>query len=92
MNEHRFFLTALFLAVLYSIIKLYQPFLMIITIASLLAMATYNINLKLYRLLKNRHLAALLSTLLLSVLLFGPLVYSITSIGTIVNTFDISMI
>ena len=47
MNEHRFFLTAIFLAVLYSIIKLYEPFLMIITIASLLAIATYNVNLKL---------------------------------------------
>lgn len=92
MNEHRFFLTALFLAVLYSIIQLYQPFLMIITIASLLAIATYNINIKLYTLTHHRHVAALLSTLLLSVLLFGPLVYSLTSIGTIVNTFDFTMI
>ena len=92
MNEHRFFLTAIFLAVLFSIIKLYQPFLMIIAIASLLAMATYNLNLKLYGLTKNRHLAAVLSTMLLSLLLFGPIVYTITSVGSIVNNFDFSMI
>lgn len=92
MNEHRFFLTAIFLAVLFSIVKLYQPFLMIIAIASLLAMATYNLNLKLYRITKNRHIATILSTLLLSFLLFGPIVYTITSVGTIVNNFDFSMI
>ena len=92
MNEHRFFLTAIFLAVLFSILKLYQPFLMIIAIASLLAMATYSLNLKLYGLTKNRHLAAALSTLFLSVLLFGPIVYTLTSIGGIVNNFDFSMI
>jgi len=92
MNEHRFFLTAIFLAVLFSIIKLYEPFLMIIAIASLLAMATYNLNLKLYAVTKNRHIAAILSTAFLSLLLFGPIVYTITSVGSIVNNFDFSMI
>lgn len=92
MNEHRFFLTAIFLVVLVSLLKLYQPFLMIIAIASLLAMATYTINFKLYKLTKNRHIAAILSTFLLSLLLFGPLIYSLTSIGAIVNNFDFAMI
>ncbi len=92
MNEHRFFLTALFLAVLYSVIKLYEPFLMVMAIASLLAMAMYNINLYLYKIVKNRYISAFLSTLLLSLLLFGPLVYSLTSLGLIVNNFDFSMV
>ncbi|AFL67762.1 AI-2E family transporter [Sulfurospirillum barnesii] len=92
MNEHRFFLTAIFLVVLVSLLKLYQPFLMIIAIASLLAMATYTINFKLYKFTKNRHVAAILSTSLLSLLLFGPLIYSLTSIGSIVNNFDFAMI
>lgn len=92
MNEHRFFLTAIFLAVLYSIIKLYEPFLMIITIASLLAIATYNVNLKLNSLSHSRYIAASLSTLFLSALLFGPIVYSLTSIGNIVNNFDFSIV
>ena len=88
MNEHRFFLTAIFLAVLFSIIKLYEPFLMIITIASLLAIATYNINYKLDILFRNRYIAAFLSTALMSILFFGPIVYTITSVGGLVNTFD----
>lgn len=92
LNEHRFFLTALFLAVLYSIVKLYEPFLMIIAIASLLAMAMYNINFSLYRLVRNRYLSASLSTCLLSLLLFGPLLYSLTSIGAIVNNFDFTLV
>ena len=92
MNEHRFFLTAIFLAVLYSIVKLYEPFLMIITIASLLAVATYNINLKLYKVSRNQYVAAILSTLLLTVLLFGPIVYIITSLGSLANNFDPLMV
>lgn len=92
MNEHRFFLTAIFLAVLYSILKLYEPFLMIITIASLLAIATYNVNLKLYALSHNRYIAASFSTLFLSTLLFGPIVYSLLSVGNIVNNFDFSIV
>jgi len=92
MNEHRFFLTAIFLAVLFAIVKLYEPFLMIIAIASLLAMATYSLNLQFYKISKNHYISATLSTVLLSVLLFGPIVYTLTSIGTIVNNFDFSMI
>lgn len=92
MNEHRFFVTAIFLAVLFSIIKLYEPFLMIITIASLLAIATYNINYKLDTLFRNRYIAASLSTLLMFVLFFGPIVYTITSVGGLVNNFDPQMI
>lgn len=92
MSEHRFFLTAIFLAVLFAIVKLYEPFLMIIAIASLLAMATYTLNLKLYQFSRNRYLSAILSTIFLSVLLFGPIVYTLTTIGNIVNHFDFSMI
>ncbi len=92
MNEHRFFLTALFLTVLYFIVKLYEPFLMVIAIASLLAMAMYNINLYVYKIVKNRYIAAFVSTVLLSILLFGPLVYSLTSLGIIVNNFDFSLV
>lgn len=92
MNEHRFFLTAIFLAVLYSIVKLYEPFLMIITIASLLAVATYNINVKLFIVSRNRYVAAVLSTLLLTVLLFGPIVYILTSLGSLANNLDPLMV
>ena len=92
MNEHRFFLVAFFLVVLYFIIKLYQPFLMVIAIASLLAMAMYNLNLSLLKIFKNRYVSAFISTSLLSLLLFGPLVYLLSSLGIFVNNFDFSMI
>ncbi len=40
----------------------------------------------------NRFIAAFLSTLFLSVLLFGPIVYSLTSLGSIVNNFDFTVV
>jgi len=88
MGNGKIFFGAIFLIVLYWILRLYEPFLLTLTIASLLSIATYSINLKLLHVTKNRILAALLSTLLLSVLFFGPIVYIITSIGTTVNNFD----
>lgn len=66
---------------------------MVIAIASLLAMAMYNINLYVYKIVKNRYVAAFcFHSGLLSILLFGPLVYSLTSLGIIVNNFDFSLV
>lgn len=92
MNSSKLFFGAIFLIVLYWILRLYDPFLLTLAIASLLSIATYSINIKLLHVTKNRVIAALLSTLLLSVLFFGPIVYIITSIGTTVNNFDHTMI
>ncbi|MDD3324343.1 MAG: AI-2E family transporter [Sulfurospirillaceae bacterium] len=88
MSEHRLFLTAFFLAVGYFIIRLYEPFIMVIAISSLLAIATHKIHVKIERLIKNRIASALLSTILLSLLFFAPIVYTLTSIGGIVHDFD----
>ena len=92
MGNGRIFFGAIFLVVLYWMLRLYEPFLMTLAIASLLAIATYAINMKLLRLVNNRILAALFSTLFLSILFFAPIVYIITSLGTIVNDFDQSII
>jgi len=92
MAKGKIFLGAIFLVVLYWILRLYEPFLLTLAIASLLSIATYSINLKLLHVTKNRIMAALLSTLLLSILFFGPIVYIITSIGTTVNNFDPAII
>ena len=92
MGNGKIFFGAIFLIVLYWILRLYEPFLLTLAIASLLSIATYSINLKLLHVTKNRVIAALLSTLLLSVLFFGPIVYIITSIGTTVNNFDPAII
>jgi len=92
MANSKIFFGAIFLIVLYWILRLYEPFLLTLTISSLLAIATYSINLKLLHVTKNRFFAAFLSTLLLSVLFFGPIVYIITSVSTTVNNFDPTII
>ncbi len=92
MKSSRLFFAAIFLTVFYAILRLYQPFLLNIAIASLLSIATYSINRKLLHVTKNRIIAALLSTLLLLILFFSPMVYVITSIGATVNNFDPTII
>jgi len=92
MGNGKIFFGAIFLIIFYWVLKLYEPFLLTLTIASLLSIATYSINLKFLNVTKSRVLAALLSTLLLSVLFFGPIVYIITSIGATVNNFDPAII
>ncbi|MDX1294738.1 MAG: AI-2E family transporter, partial [Sulfurimonadaceae bacterium] len=60
----QYFLALLFLAALYWMYHLYQPFLLSITIASLLAMSTANIQHRLELLMRSPMLAALTSTTL----------------------------
>jgi len=92
MDKSRLFFGTLFVIVLYWILRLYEPFLLTLTIASLLAIATYSINQRFLHITRNRIIAALLSTLLLSILFFAPIVYIITSISTTVNNFDTTII
>jgi len=92
MDRSRLFFGTLFVIVLYWILRLYEPFLLTLAIASLLSIATYSINQKLLYVTRNRIIAALLSTLLLSILFFAPIVYIITSISTTVNNFDTTII
>jgi len=92
MAKGNLFFGTIFIIVLYWILRLYEPFLLTFTIASLLSIATYSINQKLLHITKNRIIAALLSTILLSILFFAPIVYIITSIGSTVNNFDTAII
>lgn len=77
MKENRIFLAAVFLFVTYWIGVLFQPFLLNITIASLLAVAMSNINVKLHQITKNQLLSATLSTIVLFALFFAPIGYII---------------
>ncbi|NOX16618.1 MAG: AI-2E family transporter [Epsilonproteobacteria bacterium] len=92
MNIQRGFLIAFFLVVLYWVIKLYEPFLVVITVASLLSIATYNINNYIAKHLKNKIVATSISTLLLFVLFFAPIIYIITSAGEVFNNFDNTLV
>ncbi|MDQ7043184.1 MAG: AI-2E family transporter [Sulfurimonas sp.] len=81
----QFFIAALFAISLYGMYYLYSPFLLVILIAGLLAISTSNIQIFLEHYLKNRLVAALVSSLLLAVLFFAPLGYFLTTLTIELN-------
>jgi predicted PurR-regulated permease PerM len=84
----QYFSALLFVAALYWIYQLYQPFLLSVTIASLLAMSTANLQRRLERLTRSSLIAALISTTLLALLFFAPLGYFLTAMTIKVNAID----
>ncbi len=75
MNKTTLLVTALFVLGLIGAYSVYQPFLLSITIAILLTMATFNLSKKLVALTDSAKISSAISTFLLSVLLFAPIVY-----------------
>ena len=69
-----------FLGTLYAMFLLYQPFLMSIIIAVLLAISTSHVQIYFEKVLPSKLLASLVSVLLLSILFFAPLGYFLTVI------------
>ncbi len=86
--NRKYFLLGLFLLVLYGVWYLYKPFLMPIFIASLLALATNNLNITISRYVKLKTPRALIMTLGLGLLFFAPIVYAMNASSDIVNNFD----
>ncbi len=82
----QYFIAALFVTALYWMYLLYGPFLLVITIAALLAVSTSNIQNKLESYFKGRLLASLLSSFLLAILFFAPLGYFLTTLTIELNT------
>lgn len=87
MKPHHF-LALLFMAALYWMYLLYQPFWMSILIAALLAISTANIQYRFEKLTESTLVAALLSSFLLAVLFFVPLGYFLTTLTIELKTFD----
>jgi len=81
----QYFIAILFATSLYWMYLLYAPFLLVITIASLLAISTANIQHYFERLFGSKMFAAFVSSLLLAVLFFGPLGYFLTTITIKLN-------
>ncbi|MDR1007529.1 MAG: AI-2E family transporter [Campylobacteraceae bacterium] len=81
MNGNRLFLFGVLVLTLYAMFRLYLPFLMDITIASLLAVAMFNINLFIQKFVKYPFLSSILTTLLLFLLFFAPIGYAITALS-----------
>jgi len=84
----QFFVAILFATSLYWMYLLYSPFIMVITIAALLAISTSNIQDYLEELLKYKLLASLVSSLLLAVLFFAPLGYFLTTLSIKLNSLE----
>jgi predicted PurR-regulated permease PerM len=76
----QYFIAILFATSLYWMYLLYAPFLLVITIAALLAVSTSSVQNYLERTLKNRFLAAFSSSFLLAVLFFAPLGYFLATL------------
>ncbi len=75
------FLTFLTLVVGYFVYLTYKPYLMDMAIASLMAIAFGKIDLMISKYIKNRYIVAGLVTFILAILIFGPILYFIITIG-----------
>ncbi|RLA72199.1 MAG: AI-2E family transporter [Epsilonproteobacteria bacterium] len=84
----QYFIAILFVAAAYWMFLLYQPFLMNIIIAALLAMSTSNIQRKLEYFTHSALFSAIVSSILLAVLIFAPLGYFLTTFTLWLNTLD----
>ncbi len=78
MDKNRIFLGILFVLVLYGMLVLFKPFLLNIAIASLLTIATIPLHVKILSYTKNPLTTSFITTFLLCILFFVPIVYAIT--------------
>ena len=81
----QYFIAILFATALYWMYLLYSPFVLVITIAALLAVSTSNIQIYLEKHLKYKLLAALVSSFLLAALFFAPLGYFLATLTIELN-------
>jgi predicted PurR-regulated permease PerM len=78
----------MFLFITYWMAKVYEPFLQVIIIASLLAISTSKLNFFFLKYLKSSLISSILSTILLSIIFFVPLIYFLTTFAIYLNNFD----
>ena len=84
----QYFVAILFATSLYWMYLLYAPFLLVIMIASLLAISTSNVQAYFERVFKYKFLAALISSFLLAALFFAPLGYFLTTLTIKLNSLE----
>jgi len=77
-NSNRLFLLVVLVLTLFGMFKLYSPFLLDITIASLLAVAMNSINISIQKFVRFPIISAILTTLVLLLLFFAPIGYVVT--------------
>jgi predicted PurR-regulated permease PerM len=71
-------ITALFILSVVGAYSIYKPFLLPIIVAMLLTMATYNLTKKMIKYFKSRKISAAIVTVLLTLVIFAPIVYIAT--------------
>ena len=81
----QYFIAILFATSLYWMYLLYAPFLLVITIAALLAVSTANIQTYLEKKFNSNFSAAVISSFLLAVLFFAPLGYFLANLTVELN-------
>jgi predicted PurR-regulated permease PerM len=70
--------------------SIYQPFLLSLVVAMLLTMATYNLTKKMIKSFKSRKISAALATVLLTMVIFAPIVYIATVGVTYASSIDVA--
>ncbi len=78
MTKSNLIITALFVLALIAAYSVYKPFLLSLMVAVLLSMATFNLSKKLVDYTGSSRISSSISTTLLSLLLFAPIVYLAT--------------
>lgn len=85
-------ITALLVLSIIGAYSIYQPFLLSVVVAMLLTMATYNLTKKLIKYTKSRKISAAISTVLLVLILFAPIIYIATTGMEYIVNIDIATI
>jgi len=80
LSKKSLMVTALFVLGIIGAYTVYKPFLLSMFVAMLLTMATFNLTKKLVAYTNSAHISAAISTTLLMLLLFAPIIY-LTTIG-----------
>ena len=89
------FLTFLTFVVGYFVYLTYKPYLMDIAIASLMAISFGKIDFMISKYIKNRYIVTAIVTFILSILIFGPILYFIITVGKFlahINIEDIKLV
>ncbi|EAK2042346.1 AI-2E family transporter [Campylobacter jejuni] len=93
MQNGKFFLISFILVILFLLLYLFKGFLLVIIIASLMAVATSNINTKFLNLTKgHKFLASILTTACMVLLFFAPFVYAMIELAKALKNFDINLV
>lgn len=93
MKSGKIFLVCFILVALSFLLYLFKGFLLVIIIASLMAVATSNINAKFLNLTKgHKVLASTLTTACMVLLFFAPFVYAMIELAKALKNFDINLI